>query len=289
MQKLGLYEMCYQVSMITKFDVETADDDITKHFSLHGFSFGDFDRKGRLAFWSACKAFELNRVYMIKIVWKPQCLTMVVSQTWEMSRSLYDRAAVEYPMACSTSVEKVGPTSLDVILQVHDKETGELLVNNSRKVVYVNPETFKSTTVPDRISNLVEQGKLSRRTSEKLILPEDYHSYKHYVHSIMAAPSELDHLNHVNQSVYFKYSLDAAYFAWKKGLLPSLGPNEPADWLVRRADAIYKKQLFPRDEVIITCWESRKEPVTLNCVIHSKADHVASVQIIFYSLADAKL
>ncbi|KAK2150752.1 hypothetical protein LSH36_391g02028, partial [Paralvinella palmiformis] len=114
-------------------------------------------------------------------------------------------------------------------MELSDRETGVVLARCERQVVYIGTENRKAHPLPKYLEKFKDQYPRYEFVVEVRYKPTDLS--KVYVAMIKIAASDMDFNYHTNQSMYYRFSLDAAYEAWKSGFLrnfiadPSLGDH----------------------------------------------------------------
>ena len=186
---------------------------------------------------------------------------------------LYSSASLNYPMELTTKLATLGTTAASSRESIHDKASQAPLYEHD--IVVVNVDKTSHRPVPfDK--EFVE--KYSRNCSN--VVPKTESPSKPSDESVIccqrqAVWSDVDYINHVNNSNYVKFCLDAM----------SLFMKDNSYWsslLVKQVTSVYKGEVKEGNIMDMYMWQS-KTPNVLHFQIEVKSKVVCKVTVQVYS------
>jgi acyl-CoA thioesterase FadM len=262
---------------------------------LPGWSHSDFTRTGKLGIWNLSRAlddclrgFPLFVNKPVPSSEKQDVISVVSAQSTVVMKDLHRLASLHRSMWCRRQIGYIGRTSFSVILQLWQKETGAFLLQNERQFVFIDKKTRKAQPLSQNVEKLKDQYPRNEFAVEIKSIPADPNSV--YVTTLKAAASDMDRKYHVTQSVYYRFSLDAAYEAWKVGFLQNF-EADPCEYEVESFEGKYAAETFAGDQISVALWEDDVNDLTLHFEIRKVMDNtfVMYQRIVFYPLTYSKL
>ena len=207
--------------------------------------------------------------------YKSDAVAMVVAAKAHCFPKLHTDASLNYPMEMTVKMTGIGRVAVSVLRSLRHKASQELLFED--EIVLVNVDKRSRKPVPfdkefmEKCSKCCDNKVIPRFTSPPKPSGEDevFHCQR------QAVSSDLDHLNHVNQQNFLKFSLDAM----------SLFMKDNRHWdslLVKEIISVHKGEVKEGDIMDIYMWQS-KAPNVLHFQIEMKSKVACNVTVQFYS------
>ena len=266
---------------------------------LPGWSLADYTRTGKLGLWNICRLLEINRAFrnyddgqLPPLVSKaPDGATIyavVGSQKTILTRELNQLTALSCPMIFSVRTGYIGKTSFSFLVELHHKDTGTLLARNERQVIFVNSVTRKANAIPPILEKIKDKHPPTGFKVEVPAKPSNPANY--YEASVKIQASDMDQLYHVNQSMYYRYTMDSAQEAIKAGFLSNF-KHDICEYDVREFHGKHISEAFAGDNISVCVWEDMDDKLSLHFEIRNiKNDSLVMYQTIkFFPLIDSRL
>jgi len=262
---------------------------------LPGWSNADFTRTGKLGVWNISRIMESDILllpplvaYSLQTSEGISLISVVTAQKTVVSKDLYRLSASYSPILCKRKFGYMGKTSLSLIMELSDRETGVVLARCERQVVYIGTENRKAHPLPKYLERFKDQYPRYEFVVEVRYKPTDLS--KVYVAMIKIAASDMDFNYHTNQSMYYRFSLDAAYEAWKSGFLRNF-IADPCEYGVRCYEGKHVRETFAGDQIYVTVWEDDNDKLTLHFELRNIVGnaYIMYQKIVFFPLSDSKL
>ena len=258
-------------------------------YQLHGLSFGDFTRTGKVGLWNIYKFLEVDRIIPSFIIGEntkndvDKVYGVVGATQGHFSKTLYKMAALAMPMTCSATRGSVGRTSFTIIIEARSDVTGEFLARVTRQVVRIDPVSRRPKPLPE-IYHAEGNTKASPFKVETYNRPQTFF----HVYMYTVAASDMDHLYHVNQGIYHKYCLDAAYDAGKVGFLQNFH-WDICEYEVAEVSARHTGEAHAGDRLEVCVWEPVHDTLSLMFEIRKQDKVIFSSVLRFHSLNNSHL
>ena len=264
---------------------------------LPGWSLSDYTRTGKLGLWNISRLLETNRTFgnyydvKMPVSKTPDGATLYAvagAQKTILARELNQLAAISCPMIFSIRTGYIGKTSFSFLVELRHKDTGTLLARIERQAIVVDSVTRKANAVPPRLEKIKDKYPptgFKVKVSTKPSNPANY-----YEASIKIQASDLDQLYHVNQSMYYRYTMDSAQEAIKAGFLPNF-KHDICEYDVREFHGKHISEAFAGDNISVCVWEDMDDKLSLHFEIRNiKNDSLVMYQTIkFFPLIDSRL
>lgn len=262
------------------------------HTASDGFSYGDFNKAGKLDLWRVAKHFESGRAIGINYGFtKALKLSATVGlfvryQTIEMYPEFYFTANVSSPWQMKSHVAHVGRTSYWYKSETHCRRSGKLLAESLCQAVRVSRSTHRPIDLlADRFAKFKAAETMT--APPRTVFPSKAPDRKStFVLTTKALPSDTDSNQHVNQSACFKYCLDCVSFAAMEGKVLLMFSRDVAYYNVKSFESEYIGEMMAGDEVEVQCWQDDIELCTLYFLLRVQAKVVCRCKGEWY--ADGK-
>jgi acyl-CoA thioesterase FadM len=208
---------------------------------------------------------------------------LMFGRHWTFQPTLYNRAAVEFPMIFRTRISGVGRSSIDISQTLEDEADGTELASLAFRLVNIDPVTRGSAVpIPDEI----------RKEGLKLVSPGSGKFPKIDVPTALVKDTfscrirvrydDMDMLFHTNQGSYLGYALECAARAAESGFY-SLIREDVAFWRARRATGIHLMESHAGDELDVSTWQDAENQLLLHFAISKSGQIAYYAQIEYYS------
>ncbi len=126
------------------------------------------------------------------------------------------------------------------------------MVISERLGVFINPKTGKSKQLPLDEKTLLKNFE-TKKTTLRINLPAPPQN-KYYKYILKVHASDIDHLYHVNNSVWMRYCMDAAAEAVQNGFFKCF-KRDLFSYPVKKLDCIFNSEALAGDELTVLCWQ----------------------------------
>ena len=189
----------------------------------------------------------------------------MLGQRCRISPQFYAEAKINAAFIFAADYCHVSDSSLSMRVEIKSLETKQTLITMIRTVAGMDSKTGKSRSLPKRLTERLS----SYKTLEKppplpvLQLPPSgqYHRW-----SVRAAPSDMDHMFHINQAVYVRYCMDCASDASQSGFTKHI-TGDPCFWHVAEIQTYNAGENFPGDQLHVCTWECPDDKRVLKFLI----------------------
>ena len=240
---------------------------------------------GKLAFWKLAEHFTYCRGAMIR---HPDCLSdngkqlipqstvFVVVVEYHITKEFYRNARhfiEKHTLAGKTELLNFSRSSLIKQTSLLKPKSGETLATLRFKYVIVDPETRKSSPLPDWFVH--KYGKLidMNESVARYVLPQvPNEEEKVYCKWYTINGSDIDHNQHTNNAVYYRLCFDAATEASLFRELFKGLTGDICNYNVRRSQGIYMKESRLGDCVEVIVWQDNISRDTLHFLIDKIQD-----------------
>ncbi|CAH1772957.1 unnamed protein product [Owenia fusiformis] len=234
---------------------------------LPGLSYDDFDRTGNVSLTkllarisSTQMLFELGNEHsdFWMLINSSPALFFVRSMKYRINEELYSmkKHGPDHTFVCIWQAISTGISSryLRYDLTLNGKEMVTLFGQD----VYVSKETKRPTRLPEWYRNKVKTANgTAKRNMAQLIRPIQAFQY-----NMVVTPSDIDMYNHVTNSAYIRYCLDAGYQAGISGFYRNL-PGDIAQYRCKEIEQLYDGESNLGEELCVYTWDTEEEKDTL--------------------------
>ncbi|KAK2147361.1 hypothetical protein LSH36_557g01041 [Paralvinella palmiformis] len=264
-------------------------------FEVPGWGYSDFTRTGKLGVWNMSHILEsggrLSSIFQLQSLYSPRgvkVFPVVSAQKTVVSRDLHRLATIQFPMMFFYKIGYIGNTSLSLVFELWHKKSETFLLQTERQYVFIDVESRKTQPLPQYLENIRDQ--FPRNEFSVKLSSKPTNLSKVYVTMFRITASDLDKNYHTNQSVYYRFSLDAAYEAWKSGFLQNFRAD-PCQYGAKYFEGKHVRETFVGDQISVSLWEDELDQLTLNFEIHKVVDnaYVMYQKIAFFPLNNSKL
>lgn len=231
--------------------------------SFYGIPYADFDRTGHWAVWCISKMFEASRALALyngfldlaKIHHQDATLVIVRQQIKLNPKTHQIRLKSQSHLLFDMKLLEVGEKSLTYMTELKDGSTKETLGETLLKFVRISRKTRRSISFPEWFIKSLEthESPQKQQFRSKTALPEiPDNAFKFLV---VPNYSDMDRNNHVNQSSYIKFCMDAATHASLSGHYVHFNDDmclyAPLLWTIS-----YVGESRANDELSIYTWQN---------------------------------
>lgn len=232
--------------------------------SFFGIPYADFDRTGHWAIWYVSKMFEAARILALyngfidftKIDGREAAL-VIVKQQLKLIPKLHEKGMnVKFTMLFDLRLVEVGKTSVQFVVEFKDGNTREVYGENLIKMVRMSRKTRRPVTFPEWFYEKYDSYRNSYGSTQALPrdalpkIPDNAFKF-----DLIPRHSDSDRNNHVNQSSYIKFCMDAATHASLSGHYVHFNEDmclyAPLLWTIS-----YVGECRANDELSIYTWQS---------------------------------
>ena len=262
--------------------------------TIPGWCLSDYTRTGKLGVWNISRMMD-SEYLLPPLVPESSHASILASmavvvnaQKTVVSRNLYQLTAIHQPMLYIQKIGYIGRTSFTTVTELRHKETGACLVRAERQLIYIDKKTRTAQPLPQIMDEMKEQ--YPRYDFVVKINPKPTDPKKVFIATFKVAASDMDINYHTNQSVYYRFSLDAAYEAWKDGFLRKFSAD-PCEYEVKSYEGKHVMESFPGDIISVAVWEDDSDKLTLQFEIRKAVydAYVMFARVAFFALDSAKL
>jgi acyl-CoA thioesterase FadM len=264
---------------------------------ISGFKYDDFDRAGNLCIRKLVRVFEIFReadrsgfFSQLEGEEMSNVALIVLARHWTISRLLYDRAAINFPMILSLEVTGFGRSSVDLSERLHDETTGELLASCLNRGVTFNTKMQMTVPIPD-----VLRQQLSARVCAGDTFPIFRQpalpvaaSTPSFTCSILVRYDDLDQVFHANNAAYIALMRECAAMATTGGFYSRLR-GDVAFYPTQSLSCVYVGESFAGDELQVTTWEDAENPLLLYFVLLKQEKTVSYAKMLVFDNSLSKL
>lgn len=208
---------------------------------------------------------------------------MLMGRDLTICRSLYEKAALDFPMTCSLQFLSVGSTSADFKISLMEDSTGVELVSSISKVVCVKMANRAPAKVPEEMKmNYFSKGLLNNSNNLKfekfdpLVVP-DYH----FQFRLQVMHDDLDCLFHVNQAVYTRFAENCAAAAVQAGFYTHF-KEDICFYLVHKYSVLHVGESFAGDHLDVCTWQDEADDHTVYFVFKREGKDICYLKFIYF-------
>ncbi len=184
-------------------------------------------------------------------------VTVISAQNLKITPAFYNLAALDLPMDLVTKSGHAGTSSCSLILHLVNVDNDEILVSSQRQLVMINKVTRKAMPLPDDFRQVFKASITTSLNVSVVPTPKDaFCSTTKVVHS------DIDYLQHSNQSSYIHFCFDAAAEATANNQLMHF-KGDMFGYKMDRMEILHQGETFVGDILDIFVWEDMNLPDTL--------------------------
>lgn len=212
---------------------------------------------GILSVWNLLNVVEMGSYMNIDKITLPNVECVLSGQHVNISRALYDRAAVCFPVKVILSPEHVSSTSFSVSHEFLDAKDNKFLFASRRQFAFQHKTTGQSVPVPDDFvryhENVANNTQRWPGTTGNRQPPRDAIRVQRQV-----CHSDADHLYVTSPPSYIKFCMDAAAYASNNNKLQRF-IGDFFQYKVSSVSTQHQGKSYPEDELQVTLWEDPEE------------------------------
>ncbi len=181
-----------------------------------------------------------------------QYVGVLQAQHFIFSENFYHNAAIHFPMKCIISKGHMGNSSASYFTNLEDLKTGDILVMNQRQWVMMSKTTGKAVSLSREAKAAFGEVDASVKPLYISTVSVPLVCFKY---QCLVCPSDIDTLDHTNQSAYLRFSLDGAADAVSsKGRMTSFH-GDIFGYKIKYIDALYQAETHVGDTLDVYVWE----------------------------------
>lgn len=231
--------------------------------SFYGIPYADFDRTGHWAVWCISKMFEASRALALyngfldlaKIYHQDETI-VIAKQEIKLNPKVHQiKLKPQSHLLFDVKLLEVGERSITNVTELRDGSTKERLGETFLKFVRFSRKTRRSISFPEWYIKSLElhESPQKQQFRSKTALPDiPDNAFKF---RLVPNYSDMDRNNHVNQSSYIKFCMDAATHASLSGHYVHFNEDmclyAPLLWTIS-----YVGECRANDELSIYTWQS---------------------------------
>ena len=201
---------------------------------------------------------------------------MVICQRFQLTPSFYKRITFGNTLHFKATPGPSSSKLFSIFLTQSDISTGDLLLNCQRQLAYINPSTSRVLPIADtELKNSIPGTSLIR--IPLISIPE-----RHFLWRMRVTHSDTDYANHVNQSSYLRFCLNAAAAAADEGFLKTF-KKDIFEYKLKETDLLYQDEAFVGQNLDVFVWESADRPNSLFFQIKRNDANILCGTISFYA------
>ena len=182
-------------------------------------------------------------------------MPVIVASSTEFYKPFYELSLIQFPMNAEFNFVHVGKSSIAIRLSLYSgavySHSNLPLMNMTLYSAIINMQTRKSADIPEQKLQEIKKLCVHEVPITKVTVPQKPHKICHMSVMKMAA-SDMDHLQHVNNSVLYRSALNAVEAAAAAG---SLGKDHSnSDFQLAKIDVINLKEVFAGDILHAHVW-----------------------------------
>lgn len=209
----------------------------------------------------------------------PGTVVVVTAQRFTVAKRFYEEAAFRMNLDLLVEPHHVATRSSSTLISLTPRNGGSdsAFVRCHRQFVSIDMKTRKTVD----ITNAVRQHFGNALTGQALRIEVLPLPVRHFRYEVRVQHSVTDFLNHVNQSEFLRYCLDAAAQASHAGHLRNF-TADLFEYRVRQADLLHQGEGFPGDTLDVAVWEDERRTDTLHFQIMKGTQRVLFCSVSFY-------
>ena len=172
--------------------------------------------------------------------------------------------------------------SVMTLITMFDKADREVLVQTRRQLVLMGPDN-KAITFPPDVLKLYQH-----LPQESMRIDVQQPPINHFRWRMRVRHSDIDLLNHANQSSYLEYSLEGAAEGVTQGALGGF-VEDLFYYPLQEAELLHAQEAFAGEELDVRVWKDEDAELTIRSHITKNDLLVCHCKMTFHPLVDAKL
>jgi acyl-CoA thioesterase FadM len=252
--------------------------------SVHipGFMYDDFNRAGNVSIAELCGLLEICREdnFFKKLQEEGTFFFALIACHFTVSRQLYDRAAIEFPMKYSYQLSSVGRSSIDSKVTVTEQLTGEPLLTCQLRSVAVSTKSQTSMAFADSVRQVLLEKVVPGGDAFPVFHPPSSIPEHTFSCRITVRYSDMDRLFHTSTKGYFAIIEECAAQATAAGFYSTVD-GDIAFYQTESVSAVFFGESFAGDELELTTWEDLANGVWLYFVVRKNEQSICYAKMKF--------